>query len=81
MNYAKLAGIASATGDEHELSGDAIQRFGDLVENTINSRYVSIGVIDANGDIYPGPVEPGTQIFILTPNAELRGRPLADGTA
>ena len=40
-----------------------------------------IGVIDSEGGIYPEPPEAGTQVFVETPNAELRGRPLADGPA
>lgn len=31
MDYFALAQLASATGDGNELSGDSIQRFGDLV--------------------------------------------------
>ena len=37
--------------------------------------FVCIGVIDSEGDIYPAPPEAGTQVFIKTPNVELRGAP------
>lgn len=38
-----------------------------------HTAFKCVGVIDSEGGIYPGPLEPGTQVFVEWPNAVLRG--------
>ena len=49
------------------------------------NRFKSIGVIDPNGDIYPEPPEPGTQVFMSEQqdamNPTYMGEPLIDDDA